>query len=203
MSTSEYHLFASDGSLIESLEMRNGHGSLPVIWEALCELYPIRPPRDGSYPAEWNNLSWMFRADVNGNPKSGIPDFWDLDNYSDPRDKLLMEATFDRYLIPVEAFDGLETALRGRVFPFVKGNLQVNHWPEVMAWVRGHVKADPTRVLGLGIHGTSVCKDLWYEMKSPECAECGQEIEDDGEYQLVDVLAAPRVTAHNLVGAAS
>jgi hypothetical protein len=103
MSTSDLYLLNKKGTT-HLLEMRNGWGSGPVIWDYLRSKYITEP--DPSYKKTWK---------LAGDPRVAI------------HEKIALMITFDKAYVPKDKLAEAAEACR-QIYAEMNSHQQVNHW---------------------------------------------------------------------------
>lgn len=108
-----------DGQTSETLlSLRNGHGSAPVIWNALCLRYTGQTMIALDFRNQLDRL-WSLHKDV-----------------SVPRhQRAVLIMTFDRVYIPAEHYAQAAADIRAWLVDFPADEKFVNHWPEIAAFL--------------------------------------------------------------------
>lgn len=134
-------------------ELRNGHGSAPVIWGALCERY-----------LGGNRNGWLFNDELSNK-------LWSLWQRQDVplcmRAVLMM--TFDRFYVErkdyARAASDIDEFLR--IAPPPPGH--INHWPTIADLFRSNPD-----IPAVGFHCTSVSEDPFQGDLNEESGEYAQ-----------------------------
>ncbi len=171
MSYSTLYVSDKDGDMVAGAEYRNGHGTAPYVWCALCVKLGLREFGD------WDKL-WK-------------------DGYHEPGRGLtaleinVLRLTYDDVLI--EGKDLAAVAAQLREFCALHPQPErVNHWPAIADELD---RLAGEGCLGVGIHHTSVaCDGIWVEGKpsgdAPEvCVHCGEDpFNEDPEVRPYNIL---------------
>lgn len=167
MSSSEYFIFDGEGKIVDEIEMRNGHGSMPAVLDYLCLKYlePVSADTYGDFvnirygdPSDFLCIDALFKAR-------------NTEEWMTPEDIFLLDfiAWRDNCLVKGEDFAWFSNLLRygvGGSGSRGPGKGRVNHWTKVSEWLG----VQPTEGTYFGYYATSVSENPW-EGRKPEPEE--------------------------------
>jgi hypothetical protein len=153
MSHSEMMIVQADGDMVADIELRNGHGSAPCVWDALFRKY-----EDLIYP---DNFGFMTPR------RSGISGGWEAlwawakGNHGQmrPWEWIALQWTYDNAVVKREDFAATAEALRRFADALVLPN-RVCHLPAIAARL-DELRRDEPGVRGVAHHHTSVSENPW------------------------------------------
>ena len=133
------------------MELRNSHGSAPIVWSAMCVRY-----------LNQSSSSWLFNSDK----------LWPLARNSSVPEvhRMVLAMTYDNVCILKKDYARAAKDIRQFLLDFSKENEGgVNHWPAIAAMF----ESDPD-CPAIGFHWTSVNSDPWEGPWDEEKDEPGQ-----------------------------
>lgn len=173
MSYSEYYLLGETG-LVDEIEMRNGHGSMPVIWDYLFQKYCTKTSKWDNWMSSYHKL------------RAATPRMTD-------GERILFALGREPVMLPKALFPVMWEALE-LIMPNVPDN-RVNHWPAVIEWMK---KERDEEVVGFGMYATSVNDNFWVVQDPDEVDEDG-----DGGWrsrthkEVIHIAQGPEIRYYN------
>jgi hypothetical protein len=151
-------------SPIDIMELRNGHGSAPVIWDSMFQRYV---DGNGRYWEDENmDKLWPLHKDKT------IP--------ASHRAVLMM--TFDTAIVRKENFPIAAADIRSFMAEFPPNPEHVNHWPRIAEYY----ESNPD-ISALGIHHTSVSENPFDGEWDEEAEEYGP-TDWDSVYEIYETI---------------
>lgn len=159
MSASILHLVRRNGDVEADLELRNGWGTAPRIWDAIYERYYER--LFGADEATNRSRSWLSLGSAD------MQKFWQLaDDQALPSYvRLVFALTFDGAVLYREDFLAAASALDRFDADYSVVGGRVNHLSAWAAWLRRYAQDDD--VTGAVLTATTVC-DPWHGSQGPD-----------------------------------
>ena len=162
MSSSEYFIFDKDGKIVDEIEMRNGHGSMPAALDYLCMKY-LEPVSANTYG---DHVSVRYAEYEDFMAIGALFAARNEEGWMTPEDIFLLDfiARSDRCLVKGEDFQWFANLLRfglGGCGSRGTGKGRVNHWTKVSEWLG----VQPTEGTYFGYYATSVSENPWVHRK--------------------------------------
>lgn len=127
----------SNSAIKEIKELHNSHGSAPVIWDKMCQIYLKTKPF--SYHNEIDEL-WPLSLDLS------IPEY----------QRAVLVMTYDKAYVSKDNYKRAANDIRKWLEEFPPGDEYINHWPEIALIYESNPNFE-----AIGLHCTSVTSNLF------------------------------------------